>query len=104
MHHDATAHSEITLWGRFMNFTEAQSTSHTLWFFITLMVHGVLVLPVPAVLIYYFNAPVWVLGVTMTCFFANIIANMGGSGIKTTITLFLGSLLIHLVMILAFVL
>lgn len=92
------------LWQKFTAFAEGQHRNQTLWFFLTLMVHGVLVLPVPAVLIYYFNAPEWVLGITMVCFFANLIANMGGAGIRASIGFFLGSLFIHLVLILAFVL
>lgn len=87
-----------------MAFTEKQHRNQTLWFFLTLVIHGVLVLPVPAVLIYYFNAPDWVLAITMLCFFANLIANMGGAGIKASIGFFMGSLLIHVLLILAFVL
>lgn len=95
---------KVSLWQKLAGFASGQKQNRTLWFFLTLVVHGVLVLPVPAVLIYYFGAPVWVLGVTMFCFFANLIANMGGAGIKATIGFFAGSLFIHLLMILAFVL
>jgi len=96
--------SKVSLWNKLDAFTSGQEQNHTLWFFLTLITHGILILPVPAVLIYYFNAPVWILAITMTCFFANLIANMGGAGIKTTIFFFLGSLLIHIAMVLAFIL
>lgn len=99
----AATDKKATLWNRFIDFVSGQQQNHTLWFFIILMVNGVLVLPVPAVLIYYFNAPVWVLGVTMLSFFANLIVNMGGESAKTTLIFFFGSLAIHLVMILAFI-
>ncbi|GAA4322186.1 hypothetical protein GCM10023149_22350 [Mucilaginibacter gynuensis] len=94
----------LNLWARFMNYADTQKPNHTLWFFITLMVHGVLILPIPAVLMYYFNAPVWVLAITMTCFFTNIIANMGGAGIRATLSFFVASVFIHAVLLLAFIL
>jgi len=99
-------HTEIfntTLWTKYLAYADSQANNRTLWFFISLMVHGVLLLPVPAVLMYYFNAPVAVLAVTMSCFFANLIANMGGAGIRTTLLCFWGSLLIHMAMIVVFV-
>ncbi|PTQ98218.1 hypothetical protein C8P68_103379 [Mucilaginibacter yixingensis] len=95
---------KVTVWTKLVNFVATQKQNHTLWFFINLVVQGVLVLPIPVALIYYFNAPDWVLAVTMICFFANIIVNMGGEGIKTTIGFFAASIAIHLIMILAFVL
>lgn len=97
-------HTEIfhsNLWTKYLAYADSQKDNRTLWFFISLMVHGVLLLPVPAILMYYFNAPVAVLVVTMSCFFFNFIANMGGAGIRTTLLSFWGSLLIHLVMIIA---
>lgn len=90
------------LWNRFMTFADGQKANRTLWFFIVLMVHGVFILPLPAVLMYYFNAPVWILGVTLICFFANIIANMAGGTIRTTLTLFATSILTHLLITLIF--
>lgn len=95
---------KISVWSKIVSFVSTQKQNRTLWFFINLVVQGVLVLPVPVVLIYYFNAPDWVLAVTMVSFFANIIVNMGGEGIKTTIGCFAASIAIHLFMILAFVL
>jgi hypothetical protein len=99
--HTNTQHT--TLKDRFNAFADSQKDRQTLWFMVSLIFMGVMILPVPAVLMYYFNAPIIVLGVTMFCFFANIIANMGGEGIRTTIFFFAASVLIHLAMILAFV-
>jgi len=82
---------------------ESQAERITLWFLVSLLFQGILILPVPAALIYYANAPVAVLAVTLTLFFANIIAGMGGAGIKTLLWLFAASLLIHLLMILVFI-
>lgn len=97
--HENTAEvNRINVWQKYLTYADGQASNRTLWFFVTLLVHGVLILALPAVLIYYFNAPIWILGITMTCFFANLIANMGGAGIRTTLSFFFGSVLIHLAM------
>lgn len=95
------SNSLISKWNIFM---ESQSERKTLWFLVSLVFQGVFLLPVPAVLIYYFDAPVLVLAVTLTLFFANIIAGMGGAGIKTLLWLFASSIIIHLLMVTLFVL
>jgi len=99
-----TTFSNVNLWTRFTEFANSQKQNQTLWFFLVLMVHGVLFLPLPAVLLYYYNAPIIVLAVTMACFFTNLIANMGGAGIRTTILLFAISIFLHIAMALAFTL
>ncbi len=86
------------IYSRFIAFTETQSDNKTMWFLLSLIVQGVFFLPLPAALIYYFNAPVFIISITMTLFFANIIAGMGGAGIKTIIQLFAASLIINVVM------
>ena len=89
---------------RFNTFADSQKQNHTLWFFMVLMVHGVFLLPLPAVLSYYFDAPVGVLAVTMVCFFTNLIATMGGAGIRATLLFFGGSILLHVLMALIYML
>lgn len=100
----ATPVNNNTLIGKWNALMESQAERITLWFLVSLLFQGVLILPVPAALIYYANAPVAVLAITLTLFFANIIAGMGGAGIKTLLWLFASSVAIHLLMILAFVL
>ena len=99
-----TENENLGLWNKFMAFADSQTNNRTLWFFITLMFHGVLLLALPAVLIYYFNASVLTLAVTLGCFFANFIANMCGSGVRVTIPFFFASVIINVVMILLIVL
>ncbi|WP_342646900.1 hypothetical protein [Mucilaginibacter sp. CSA2-8R] len=94
----ATTYNPLSLWAKFSQFANMQKGNRTLWFFINLMVHGVVFLPLPAVLMYYYNANVVVLAVTMGCFFTNLIANMGGAGIRTVMLLFFASIAIHLFM------
>ncbi len=94
------SYNTTNLRGKFLQFADGQKDNRTLWFFINLVVHGVLFLPLPAVLMYYFDAPGAVLAVTMACFFTNLIANMGGAGIRATLGLFFASIAIHVIMIL----
>jgi len=86
------------LLAKWNGFVESQAGNKTLWFMVSLVFQGVFFLPLPAFLIYYFSAPVFVLGITLTLFFANIIAGMGGAGIRTLLYLFAASTIIHLLM------
>jgi hypothetical protein len=78
---------------------DSQQPNKTLWYIVSLIAQGVLFLPVPAALIYYFNAPVYILAITLFMYFANIIAGMGGAGIRITLSFFLLSVFVHLTMI-----
>ncbi|MET3977462.1 hypothetical protein ABIB62_000028 [Mucilaginibacter sp. UYP25] len=92
-----------SLWSKWNSFADTQTESKTLWFIVSLIAQGVLFLPVPAALIYYFNAPLAVLAVTLGLYFANIISGMGGAGIRVTLLFFLASVIIHLLMISIFI-
>ncbi|GAB2700414.1 hypothetical protein GCM10027037_26480 [Mucilaginibacter koreensis] len=86
------------LWTKFTNFADSQKGAQAVWFFLILLVHGVFFLPLPAVLMYYFDAPIMVLAVTMVTFFANLICTMGGAGMRTALLFFMASIVIHLLM------
>ncbi|HTE00111.1 MAG TPA: hypothetical protein VK668_12540 [Mucilaginibacter sp.] len=90
-------------WDKFTAFEDGQAKNRTAWFLVSLMTQGVLFLPIPAALMYYYNAPIFVLAITMALFFANVIAGMGGSGIRTMISLFTLSILVHLLMMAIFI-
>ncbi|GAB3929917.1 hypothetical protein [Mucilaginibacter myungsuensis] len=90
------------LWNKFMAFADTQNKNRTLWFLVSLVSQGVLFLPIPAVLIFYFDAPELILAVTLILFFLNVVAGMGGSSIRTMLTLFATSAIINTLMILIF--
>jgi len=90
-------------WTKYLAFVDGQQHNRTLWFFIILSVHAAAFLPIPVLLIGYLNAPVGILGVTMVSFFANFVANMGGSGIRTTLSFFFASIILHMAMIMVVV-
>jgi hypothetical protein len=78
---------------------DKQQESKTLWYIVSLITQSVLFLPVPAAMIYYFNAPLFLLPITLVLFFANIIAAMGGAGVRIILLLFLTSAIIHILML-----
>ncbi|MFD0795598.1 hypothetical protein ACFQZX_18395 [Mucilaginibacter litoreus] len=90
--------NKLTAWA------DKQAPNRTMWFMVSLIAQGVLFLPVPAVLLYYFDAPLAVLAVTLGLFFSNIIAGMGGASIRTLLALFAVSILAHLTMVVLFAL
>lgn len=90
---------QTTLWAKYLAFVDSQKANRTLWFLLSLGFHATFFLPLPLILIGFFNAPVAFLAITMLCFFANFVANMGGAGIRTTFSLFMASILVHIGMI-----
>lgn len=89
---------------KFNIFCDSQAGNRTAWFLFALVFQGVFFLPLPAVLIYYYGAPVAVLALTLGLFFANIIAGMGGAGIRTLLGFFAASLVANLLMFVLFLL
>jgi hypothetical protein len=83
------------LWDKFIAFADRQQERKVMWFFLALTIQGIFFLPMPAVLMYYYNASITVLLITMSCFFTNIIAFMGGAGIRTVLLLSVLSILIQ---------
>ena len=102
--HIETIEKTYSIADRLSAFIESQKDKRLAWFMISLLAQAVLILPIPAVLIYYYNASESILIVTLGLFFANIIAGMGGAGIKTLLWLFASSAAVHLLMILLFIL
>jgi hypothetical protein len=84
---EETSKGPYSLIRRFNEFSEAQSSKRLGLFMVSLLAQSVLLLPVPAVLMYYYDAPVSVLAISVLLFFVNLVAGMGGS--KTSVLIFL---------------
>lgn len=104
-HRNIDHHRSIVakLYSSYLAYADRQQKNHLLWFFMALMFHGVFFLASPAILIGFFNAPVIVLAITIINFFGNLVANMSGAGIRTTLTLFYLGLVVNILMILIYV-
>jgi len=90
-------------WTNLMNIVDAQAEHKTMWFLFSLIFQGVLFLPIPAVLMYYYHAPIIVLPITFGLYLGNIIVGMGGSGIRVVLGFQLLSILVNLGMLALFI-
>jgi hypothetical protein len=94
---------KTTIYNKFVAFTDSQTEHKTLWFMVSMIVQGIFFLPVPALLMFSYNAPAVVLIITLSLFFANVILGMGGAGVRTLLSVFAASILIHLLMLATFI-
>ena len=101
---EEVAENHGSLYKRLTGFAEAQAGNRLGWYMGSLMFQEVLCLPVPAFLMYYYHAPIWVLIVTVLLFFSNLVAGMCGSKINVLMNLLIGGILVHIAMILLFIL
>lgn len=85
---------------RYNTFADSQKANHTFLFLISLMIHGVFLVPMIGMLTYAYTgaAGPFFLATSLICFFTSLIANMGGSGIRTTVLAFAVSFLVHFIM------
>lgn len=83
-------------------FVNSQAKNETAWFLISMMIQGIFFLPIPAVLVFNFNAPPYILVFTLGLFFANIIAGMSGAGAKVIMYLFAASIVVHALLLAIF--
>jgi hypothetical protein len=102
--HKPSTALHLTLWNKALVMADSQAKYRTFWYIFSLIVQGVLFLPVPAVLLYYYNAPMLCLVITLSLFFANIILGMGGSSVRVLILCFALSIVLHLAMLGFFIL
>jgi len=87
-----------SLYSWLVAFAERQSDNKTIWFLAALIFQSLVFLPLPALLIYYYNAPIVILAITLTLFVANVIVGMRGASVKTIFRLSIESFLINLAM------
>jgi hypothetical protein len=102
--HYPTRSIKNNTWNNLLATVDNQAENKTAWFLVTLVLQGVLFLPIPAVLLYYYHAPIIVLPVTFGLYLGSIIVGMGGSGIRVVIGWLLMSTLINLGMLALYIL
>jgi hypothetical protein len=92
---------ETSLWARWHALEDTQAKRKTMWFTLSLIVQGIF-LPIPAYLIFYEHAPVFLEVLSVLLYFSNMIGGMGGDSIRVTISIFVISVLTHLTMLLVY--
>ena len=98
------ARSSQTVHEKYLAFVRREDKDKTVWFILAMVLQGTLILPVPAILLFYYNAPIYVLVITLLTYFPNLITAMTGSGLRVTLAIFIGSLLINWGMLLYYIL
>jgi hypothetical protein len=93
-----------TVWESYLAFADSQSKNKTFWFLLSLIVQGVFFLPIPMVLMFYYDAPVAVVPITVLLYLGNIIAGMGGYSIRVLLAISMVSIMINLGMLASFIL
>ena len=97
-----TAAKTYSVYKNFTRFAKSQTEKRAAWFLISIIGPGVLFLPIPAALMYYYDAPIWTLAATVILFFTSLVAGMGGSKIGVVIALLGLNIIVHISMILIF--
>src|SRR4051812_18475805 len=78
---------KTTFWEKWHILEDTQAKRKTMWFTLSLMIQGIF-LPIPAYLIFYAHAPVFLGVVSVSLYFSNMISGMGGDSIRVTISIF----------------
>jgi hypothetical protein len=92
---------KASFWEKWHALEDTQAKEKTMWFTLSLIVQG-LFLPIPAYLIFYDHAPVFLSIISVMLYFSNMIAGMSGERIRVTISIFVISVLTHLTMLLVY--
>ena len=87
------------IWTNLLSRVDHQEDNKTAWFLVSLIFQGILFLPIPAVLMYYYHASIIVLPITFGLYLGNIIVGMGGSGIRFMVGFILFSVMVNLLML-----
>lgn len=86
-------------WTKWIAFTDKHEKNRMQWFVIFFVFQAVFCLPLPAALVYYYDATPLCLGVTILLFFINLTAGFCGAGIRSILSLVVISLAANLLML-----
>jgi len=91
-------------WTNLLAIADHQAAHKTIWYLFSLIFQGVIFLPIPAILMYYYHASIIVLPVTFGFYLANIIIGMGGYSVRVIIGSFILSMIVNLSMLAFYIL
>ncbi|SKB29763.1 hypothetical protein [Daejeonella lutea] len=98
-------YSSIGIWEKYNAFVDTQKPNAIGWWLGSLMLHGCILVPISFLLVYSLGGPtIPFLFISMSLFFINVIANMGGAAFKVTFNSFMLSIAIHILMALTVIL
>lgn len=91
-------------WQKYIAFADSQTKNRMLWFLVAFVFQAVVFLPIPAALMYYYNASVVTLAITVLLFFGFLVVGMTGFGIRTLIFYSAFSFAVNLTMLAIYIL
>jgi hypothetical protein len=90
--------NENTLLKKYLTFTESQMEHRTLWFLIPLILLPTAIMPVSIILMYGSSWYLAFVGLSIILFFSNVVINIAQLPTKVTISVFLFTVLIHILL------
>jgi hypothetical protein len=75
------------IYNKLIVFADNQTKNMTSLFSISLVAQCVLFLPLPALLMFHYHEAVTIIAIVITLFFANIIACIGGQGMRSIVSI-----------------
>lgn len=90
-----TKPKQIDWLSRYWAYCDRQMKQRTLWYLLPLMSLSAAVMPIGIFLMSYFTWYLSFVAISILLFFANIVVNIAGQHTRTTITIYLITLLVH---------
>jgi hypothetical protein len=89
------------IWKKYWTIVDRQKAYEVGWWFISLLLHGCILVPLTFLAVYTLNGPTSTfLVISLLSFFTNFIGYMGGASFRFNFTSFVLSIVIHVLMIL----
>lgn len=92
----AKVENQPTSWkDKYLAYCDSQMKDPLVWYLIPLIIFSAVVIPIITLVLYLLGLPyIWVMSFSVLLFYANIIVNIGGYNTRITITTFLVTTLI----------
>ena len=90
-----TKSKRINWTSRYLAYCDRQMQQRTLWYLLPLMSLSAAVMPIGIFLMSYFSWYLPFVAISILLFFANIVVNIADQHTRTTITVYLFTLLVH---------
>lgn len=86
-----------TIIERYLDFCDSKMDNPLVWYLIPLMTLPAIFTPIAVVVLYFLNLPyIWFMSATVLIFYTNIIVNIYGLNTRYTISTYLVSVAIHI--------
>lgn len=89
--------TDKTIIERYFSFCDSKMDNPLVWYLIPLITLPAIFTPIAVVILYLLNLPyIWFMSASVLIFYANIIANIYGLNTRYTISIYLASVIMHI--------